>query len=141
VERLRVLITVKTYPQPSQRYDEVVCTAGVREDGSFVRLYPVRFRYLDDEQQYGKYQWISVMAERKANDPRPESYRPDCDTITPEGPPLGTSDGWAERKRWVLNGASQSIEELDDRRKQDNTSLGIIRPEVIEGLDIRPTGA
>ncbi|MYB37591.1 MAG: hypothetical protein F4Y26_09450 [Gammaproteobacteria bacterium] len=39
--RMRVLITVKTYPLPSQSYDELVCTAGVLEDGSWVRIYPV----------------------------------------------------------------------------------------------------
>ena len=27
-QKLRVLITVKTYPIPSSRYDELVCTAG-----------------------------------------------------------------------------------------------------------------
>ena len=46
MERMKVLITVKTYPIPSAKYDELVCTAGVREDGSFVRLYPINFRDL-----------------------------------------------------------------------------------------------
>ena len=44
----RVLITVKTYPTLSRRYGETVCTAGVREDGSWVRIYPVPFRRLDE---------------------------------------------------------------------------------------------
>lgn len=38
---LKVLITVKTYPIPSDTYDELVCTAGVTELGDFVRLYPL----------------------------------------------------------------------------------------------------
>ena len=42
-ERLKVLITVKTYPIPSKKYDELVCTAGVTESGDFVRLYPINF--------------------------------------------------------------------------------------------------
>lgn len=42
-QTLRVLITVKTYPIPSDTYDELVCTAGVTENGDFVRLYPIRF--------------------------------------------------------------------------------------------------
>ena len=37
-ERTRVLITVMTYPHPSERYQELVCTAGVTEDGKWVRL-------------------------------------------------------------------------------------------------------
>jgi hypothetical protein len=33
--RTNVLITVKTYPTISVKYDELVCTAGFREDGSW----------------------------------------------------------------------------------------------------------
>lgn len=43
-EKKKVLITVKTYPHPSATYQELVCTAGVLGDGSFIRLYPVDFR-------------------------------------------------------------------------------------------------
>ena len=35
----KVLITVKTYPTLSTKYDELVCTAGFREDGSWIRIY------------------------------------------------------------------------------------------------------
>jgi hypothetical protein len=38
--RKRVFITVKTYPPLSEKYDELVCTAGISEDGSWIRLYP-----------------------------------------------------------------------------------------------------
>ena len=34
--RMNVLITVKTYPTISVKYDELVCTAGFREDGSWI---------------------------------------------------------------------------------------------------------
>jgi hypothetical protein len=34
--RERILITVKTYPTLSRKYGETVCTACVREDGSWV---------------------------------------------------------------------------------------------------------
>lgn len=43
----RILITVKTYPTLSAKYGELVCTAGLREDGSWIRIYPVPFRLLD----------------------------------------------------------------------------------------------
>ena len=42
--RERVLIIVKTYPTLSRKYGETVCTAGLREDGSWMRIYPVPFR-------------------------------------------------------------------------------------------------
>lgn len=41
VREEKILVTVKTYPTLSRKYGETVCTAGVREDGSWVRLYPV----------------------------------------------------------------------------------------------------
>jgi hypothetical protein len=51
----RVLITVKTYPTLSQSYVELVCTAGIRQDGSWVRIYPVPFRLLEAEHQFSKW--------------------------------------------------------------------------------------
>jgi hypothetical protein len=32
MERKRIYITVKTYPTLSEKYDELVCTAGICED-------------------------------------------------------------------------------------------------------------
>lgn len=57
-EQLKVLITVKTYPIPSKKYDELVCTAGITDKGDLVRLYPINFRDLPFSKQYHKYQWI-----------------------------------------------------------------------------------
>lgn len=72
----RVLITVKTYPTLSKKYGETVCTAAVREDGSWVRIYPVPFRRLDEEEQYRKFDWLECTLVRNQRDPRPETYRP-----------------------------------------------------------------
>ena len=68
MEKQRVLITVKTYPTLSRKYGETVCTAGVREDGTWVRIYPVPFRRLNEEQQYKKYDWLEF--EPPPADPR-----------------------------------------------------------------------
>ena len=51
MDKQRVLTTVKTYPTLSRKYGETVCTAGLREDGSWVRMYPVPFRRLDEAEQ------------------------------------------------------------------------------------------
>jgi hypothetical protein len=64
-----------TYPIPSAKYGELVCTAGVTESGDFVRLYPIRYRDLPLAQQYKKYQWIEVDVERHRSDSRKESSR------------------------------------------------------------------
>ena len=39
----RILITVKTYPTISKKYEELVCTAGFLEDGSWIRVYPIQY--------------------------------------------------------------------------------------------------
>ena len=58
IETKKVFITVKTYPTLSKKYDELVCTAGFFEDGSWVRIYPLPFRKLDYEKRY-KNSWNS----------------------------------------------------------------------------------
>ncbi|MCH8148727.1 MAG: hypothetical protein IH987_12145 [Planctomycetes bacterium] len=141
MQKLKVLITVKTYPIPSSKYDELVCTAGVTEDGDFIRLYPINFRDLPYSKQYKKYQWIEVMAEKhRGRDARKESYRPDSETLTILGEPIPTKPGdWSERAKYALANKAQSLEELIDRQKDDRTSLGIFRPKKIRDLVIERT--
>lgn len=139
MERLKVLITVKTYPIPSAKHDELVCTAGVREDGSFVRLYPINFRELPFSQQYKKYQWIEVDALKHAGrDARKESYRPDCSTIRLLGEPISSSGNWSKRARFALAKKSASMEDLYDQQARDRTSLGVFRPRRIHDLIYKP---
>jgi hypothetical protein len=40
-QKEKILITVKAYPTLSGKYGELVCIAGIREDGSWVRIYPM----------------------------------------------------------------------------------------------------
>ena len=71
----KILIIVKTYPTISRKYAELVCTAGVTENGDWRRLYPIRFRQLYEQQKYKKYQWVEAKLEKSAADNRPESYK------------------------------------------------------------------
>ncbi|MBI4702908.1 MAG: hypothetical protein HY744_17460 [Deltaproteobacteria bacterium] len=137
-QRKRVLITVKTYPLPSKSYQELVCTAGVLEDGSFIRLYPVDFRYRPYWQWYKKYQWVDVDVEKNADDDRKESYRPVLTSIKPLGEPLDKKKKWAARRQYVLAQGAKSMETLWDLQQQDNVSLGIVRPKVIEDFVVEP---
>lgn len=138
--RLRILITAKTYPIPSSKYDELVCTAAVTEAGGFIRLYPINFRELSYDQKYKKYQWIEVDAvKHTSRDARKESYRPDCDTIQVLGNPIPTKRGdWSGRAKYVLARESQSMEDLHDQQALDRTSLGVFRPREVHDLIIRP---
>lgn len=62
----RILILAKTYPSPSAQYVETSCVAGISQDGSMRRLYPVPFRMIEEGQQFKKWQWIDVRAIMRA---------------------------------------------------------------------------
>ena len=79
--RKKILITVTTYPLPSRSYDELVCTAGICEDGSWIRIYPVPFKFLSGLRKDGiigtyKFTWIELNLRRRTEDFRPESHSP-----------------------------------------------------------------
>lgn len=138
-EDFRLLVVVKTYPLPSRKYYELVCTAGVREDGSWVRLYPIDYRYRHYHQRYRKYQWIRVRARKRSGDPRPESYEPDPDTaIRPLGKPLGTAGNWAERRKFVLAQQTYDMCQLQ-RVSQTERSLAVVRPMEVHDLIVKRT--
>lgn len=131
-ETKRILITVKAYPQPSRRYGEAVCVAGITDEGKWIRLYPVQFRDLPREKQFRKYEWIEAKVIKSADDPRPESYHVDLDSIRKLSF-VDTKNNWAERKKIVLPLLNKSLEELIERWKNENISLGLIKPrEVLE---------
>lgn len=138
-EKLRLLITVKTYPVLSSSYMETVCTAGVRNDGSLIRLYPVAYRYRPRREQYKKYQWIEVDVERRRGDRRPESHSPvhGAGIRILSKKPLATRDSWAERRRYVLAKGTQTMCEL---QAQPDTvrSLGVVRPAVVSDFVVEP---
>lgn len=130
----RVLVAVKTYPTLSGKYDELVCTAGFREDGSWVRIYPVPFRKLGYAERYRKWQWIELGLVRNTKDFRKESYRPaDLDGEIRIAGDVGTEDGWEERKRIVLRNVRYNMDELigEAKNPQIRTSLAVLKPKEI----------
>ena len=126
----RVLITVKTYPTLSQSYVELVCTAGVREDGSWVRIYPVPFRLLDTEHQFAKWTWVELHLVRRAKDHRPESFSPADRNDIIVGETIGTADGWRERKERILKRGKvwTDLTQLIAAGKRDEVSLATFLP-------------
>lgn len=128
----KVLITVKTYPALSSKYDEIVCTAGFLEDGSWIRIYPVQFRQKNDDQQYSKYDWIELDLVKNKSDFRPESYRPESyDGEIKILSKLDTNDNWRERKEIVLkNKVHNDLAALIADAKDDKigTSLAVFKP-------------
>lgn len=126
----RVLITVKTYPTLSRKYGETVCTAGVREDGSWMRIYPVPFRRLDEAEQYRKFDWIETDFVKSKSDPRPETYHPaDIMKLVPSGH-MGKEDNWRERRELLLKKAIvfDRLQPLLDGAKANTVSLAVFKP-------------
>lgn len=132
----RVLITVKTYPTLSRKYGETVCTAGVRPDGSWVRIYPVPFRRLTEEERYRKYDWIDCELIRNTSDPRPETFRPaDPSELVPIAH-MGTEREWQERRELLLQTAKvyDSLQVLVQEAKVNTTSLAVFKPKRVTGF-------
>jgi hypothetical protein len=80
----RVVVLVKAIPNPSQKYGETVCCAGVTAEGTWKRLYPVRFRQLRDNKftrwDWAKFEYVLPMADK-----RPESRHVYEDRLTVDG--------------------------------------------------------
>ena len=131
--KTRVLITVTTYPLPSRSYGELVCTAGILEDGSWIRIYPVPFEFL----KFRKYQWIELALVRHKHslDFRPESHRPgnhDLSDLNKVGR-LGANQNWHERKSACLKRVYTNMTSLiADSKEPGNVSLAAFRPSKIK---------
>lgn len=135
----KVLITVMTYPHPSRGYQELVCTAGITENGEWIRLYPVDYRYREHDQQFKKYQWIEVALgpTGAGNDNRKESRRPRLDSIRLIGEPLDTKNQWRERREIIDRLPHFTRNQLIGLHEQDKTSLGVVRPARVLDLEVR----
>jgi hypothetical protein len=140
METIDFLPLVKAYPALSKTYGEVSCIAGVQmtsEGPRWIRLYPVPFRALDDAQQFMKYQPIRVNVETHRGDRRPETRRPDRDSIRVTGEPIPTKNGWQLRRRFVEPLMALSMCEIQRRQAQDGTSLGVFRPKRVLDIEIK----
>lgn len=127
----KVLITVKTYPTISSKYDELVCTAGFREDGTWIRIYPVQFRKKSYSEQYKKYDWIEVDLVKNTRDFRPESFRPySIDSEIHVVGHVDTKVNWQERKDICLGKVHYNLVDLIAEAKDRNvcTSLAVFKP-------------
>ena len=136
--RERIFIAVKTYPTLSESHIELACTAGFREDGSWIRLYPIPFRLLENDKRYKKYQWIEADIAKSTRDPRPESFKiinRDTIELLEEVP---SKRNWEERKRLILgkNKIHNDLTNLISGAHQDKLSLAIFKPASIERFKI-----
>ncbi|MEP6846083.1 MAG: hypothetical protein ABI861_08765 [Panacibacter sp.] len=130
----KVLIAVKTYPTLSSKYDELVCTAGFREDGTWIRIYPIPFRKLDYDKRYSKYDWVEIDLLKNDSDFRPESYKPrSIETAFNIVDSISTENNWQTRKNIVLRKVYTNLTALITEAKDKNigTSLAVFKPKEI----------
>lgn len=144
--RKKVLLTVTTYPLPSRSYDELVCTAGILDDGSWIRIYPVPLSFLkqlkvNGEIQDTKYTWIELELKQRTDDFRPESFSPknyDFRDMKILGH-IDTKNFWAERKKYCLKNVYTDFSALIEKSKAPtNVSLATFKPAQITDFIIKP---
>jgi hypothetical protein len=143
--RKKVLLTVTTYPLPSRSYDELVCTAGVLENGEWIRIYPMPLSILKGWKKEGKvkqrtkYTWIELDLKERTDDFRPESYSPKDynfkDLVI--GDTIDTKGNWMKRKELCLKNVYTNMELLINESKAPfNKSLATFKPTKIHKLII-----
>jgi hypothetical protein len=136
----KVLITVRTYPVPSRKSIEVSCTAGITEDGKWIRLFPVPYRFLTQDKRFTKYQYIEAEITKSRSDSRPESYKINIDTIQILDHKIPTDTKWEKRKELIYPLKSISLCSLQAERDLYNyPTLGFIKPRIITGFKIETT--
>jgi hypothetical protein len=133
--KMRVLITVKASPNPSASHGETVCVAGLRLDAgheSWVRLYPINFRFMDGDHAFHKYDVVTLDA-TPASEGRRESWKPRIDSIQT----VGHIDGWPKRMPHLQPFAQPTMCSIN-RSYRTGPSLGLVRARLVQKLVITP---
>lgn len=132
----RICIVVKTYPRASKTYGELVCCGGINETGKWRRLYPIPFRRLPEYDQFKKYSWVTARLEKRPEDTRPESYRPDLQSLVVEGSPVDSRDGWKKRMDLVYGAGVYTLEEIEPARSERRNTMSTVRARKVMDLVI-----
>jgi hypothetical protein len=132
-ETKRILVTVKAYPNPSKKYVETVCCAGIDTDTlQWIRIYPIPYRDLDESQKFKKYTVIEARCWKASDDHRAESYKIDSDSICLLSHLDTKKDkNWEARKQIVLPTISPSFCKIFEETAQGK-SLGAFKPSAID---------
>ncbi len=144
-KKVKVFVTVKAYPNLSEKYEETVCVAGITDEGNWIRMYPVPFRKLPPHKQFKRYIWIEVEAQKSKEHEkyqRKESHKIKPDTIEIVDESLSKSPiDWDARNKIILPLLNKSVEDLIERSEEDGTSLGLIKPNRIFDFYKKDRGA
>lgn len=129
-EKKRVTIVTKAYPEPSTKHGDVACTAGITEDGEWIRLYPIDMRYFIGKNKISKFDIIEAEVKKdKDKLGRKESHkvRPDSIRVIDRSLTKPKID-WERRNEVLLSKVTESVQTLKNGYDYDKTSLGLIKP-------------
>ena len=99
-----------------------------------MRIYPVPFRRLEQEEQYKKFDWIEADLIKNHSDPRPETWHPaDIHQLVPVEH-VDTKDEWRERRHLLLETAKvhTRLESLIAAAKANELSLAVFKSTTIK---------
>lgn len=127
----KLLILCKTEPTISSKYEELVCVAGITEEGEFRRIYPIPWEtfFSDNDKRFQKKQWIEyeLREENPEGDNRPESRKIVNDSIE-------VKERASYREiRSLLDDNLTNLEDLNEKDQQE-VSIGVIQPENIDNI-------
>lgn len=129
-EKKKVTIITKAYPEPSSKHGDVACTAGITEDGKWIRLYPIDMRHFIERNKISKFDIIEAEVKKdKDKLGRKESHkvRPDSIRVIDRGLTKPKID-WERRNELLLPNLTESVQALKETYDNDKTSLGLIKP-------------
>jgi len=124
----KVLIIGRASPEPSKKHLETVCTGGVTENGEVVRLYPIPWRYLEEEERYRQWTWAEFEIAKDPSDKRKESYKVKKGSIRI----LSQSEDWSEKFAFLKKAIVKDRESLEQLYRENWTSIGVIEIELVK---------
>ena len=138
-EKKRITVVTKAYPEPSSKHGDVACTAGITDDGEWIRLYPIDMRHFVGARKISKWDTIEVECQKDSDKlGRKESHKVRAETITIVDNSLsGSKIDWGKRSRILIPKLNKSMDELEKAYKTGKVSLGLIKP--VEILDFYKT--
>lgn len=135
--RLRLLVTAKTAPHPTDRYDQTVYAAGISADPfrpGWIRLLSIPIHELGPGAAFGTYDIISVDARPADADPRRESWRPLPHTLVREH----HLKQWQWRRPWLDPYLGEPLCRPRPDPPEPVPALTLVRPRRVDGLVLVP---
>ncbi len=122
----RLLLLAMAYPEASRKYGHSVCIAGITDKGEFRRIYPIPYeiwrRGIFHKRRFIEYEL------RGKGDYRKESYKVYTNTIRT----LKGEMDYNTEIRDICQRNSSSVEELSSAFDEDRTSIGIVKPKILD---------